>query len=332
MVKIWFNHWFSTAYNIITLIRKANPDFYIIGTNEKERSVLQTVCDEWYTEPVVKGDEYVDYCLRFCKEHQVTVFMPRREMISISRRKDEFEAAGVKVMVDDYEVVSMLNHKDQAYKGLLDLGITTIPEHYIVTDVQGFRDAYRTLSERYRDVCIKFVHDEGGKSYRLIDNTRKGYAALFKKQNTRMTFDAIEEALSERETFAPLMVMPNLSGNEVSVDCLMTAKGLIMLPRVKDPTRIERLCFDEDILAKTREIYDAVRLECPCNIQFKYLDGTPYFLEVNTRMSGGVQMACLASGVNIPDLAVNKLLGIDKDWEVCMEEKFVSHVELPVIL
>ena len=176
------------------------------------------------------------------------------------------------------------------------------------------------------------MHDEGGKSYRLIDNTRKGYAALFKKQNTRMTYDAIEEALSERVTFAPLMVMPNLSGNEVSVDCLMTAKGLIMLPRVKDPTRIERLSFDEDILAKTREIYDAVRLECPCNIQFKYLDGMPYFLEVNTRMSGGVQMACLASGVNIPDLAVNKLLGIDKDWEVCTEEKYVSHVELPVVL
>ena len=73
-------------------------------------------------------------------------------------------------------------------------------------------------------------------------------------------------------------------------------------------------------------------MECPCNIQFKYLDGVPYFLEVNTRMSGGVQMACLASGVNIPDLAVNKLLGIDKDWEVCMEEKYVSHVELPVVL
>ena len=116
MVKIWFNHWFSTAYNIIALNRQANPDFYIIGTNEKERSVLQTVCDEWYTEPVVKGDEYVDYCLQFCKEHEVTVFMPRREMISISRRKEEFEAAGVKVMVDDYEVVSMLNHKDWAFR------------------------------------------------------------------------------------------------------------------------------------------------------------------------------------------------------------------------
>ena len=332
MVRIWFNHWFSTAYNIIQMIREDNPDFMVIGSNENERAVLSAVCDEWYVEPQVKGDDYVDFCLDFCREHEITVFLPRREMLSISRRKSDFEAIGVQVMVDDYDKVSMLNHKDRAYRELKERGITTIPEHHIVTDVQGFRDAYDALKETYRQVCIKFVHDEGGKSFRLIDNNRKGYSSLFKKQNTRMTFAAIEEALSERETFSPLMVMPYLSGEEVSADCLMTAKGLIMLPRIKDATRVERLCFDEEIIRRTREIYDVVRLECPCNIQFKYLDGIPYFLEVNTRMSGGVQMACLAGGVNIPSIAVNKLLGIEKDWEVCREERYVTHVECPVIL
>ena len=36
------------------------------------------------------------------------------------------------------------------------------------------------------------------------------------------------------------------------------------------------------------------------------LDRIPYFLEVNTRMSGGIQMACYASGVNIPQLCIEK--------------------------
>ena len=332
MVKIWFNHWFSTAYNIITMIREDNPDFRIIGTNERERSVLSTVCDEWEVEPVLSSSDYVEYCLKFCKEHDVSVFMPRREMMAISRRKADFEAIGVKVMVDDYNMVSVLNHKDRAYKELKKRGVSTIPEYHIVTDVQGFRDAYADLIGRYRAVCVKFVHDEGGKSYRLIDNNRKGYTSLFKKQNTRMTFQALEEALSEREKFSPLMVMPHLSGEEISVDCLKTSKGLIMLPRIKDATRVERLCFDEDILLKTREVYDAVKLEWPCNIQFKYLDEVPYFLEVNTRMSGGVQMACLASNVNIPSIAVNKLLGIEKDWEIFGKEVLVTHVETPVLL
>lgn len=66
--------------------------------------------------------------------------------------------------------------------------------------------------------------------------------------------------------------------------------------------------------------------------QFKYLDGIPYFLEVNTRMSGGVQMACMASGVNIPSIAVNKLLGIEKEWTVRKDAVYVTHVETPVVL
>ena len=331
-VNIWLNHWFSTAYNIITMIKQENPDFYVIGTNENPHSVLSTVCDEWYTEPVLKGRSYVDYCLEFCVEHGIDVFMPRRELLAISKYKEEFERIGVKVMVDDYQIVNILNHKDLAYKELAKRGVSTIPAYRIVTSVADFEKAYSELKEKYREICIKFVHDEGGKSYRLIDNSRKGYTSLFKKQNTRMTYDAIVEALSERDEFAPLMVMPNLSGEEISVDCLQTQDGLIMLPRIKDATRIEKLCFDQKIIDLTREVYTAIQLECPCNIQFKYLDGVPYFLEVNTRMSGGIQMACLAGNVNIPSIAVNKLLGIEKEWTVCTEERCVSHIEVPVLL
>lgn len=189
-------------------------------------------------------------------------------------------------MVDDYDMVNMLNHKDMAYAELVKKGISTIPNYFVVTTVQEFRDAYVALKEKYREICIKFVHDEKEKSYRLIDNNRRGYAVLFKKQNTRMTYAAIEDALSGRDSFSPLMVMPNLPGEEIGVDYLMTSKGLISLPRIKDATRIERLCF-KDILKKTQEIYNAIKLEYPCNIQFKYLDGVPYFFEGNTGMSGG---------------------------------------------
>lgn len=332
MTRIWFNHWFSTAYNIMNMIKKAIPDTCIIGTNEKEYSVLSVMCEEWYQEPVLKSEEYVKYCLDFCKEHAIDIFLPRREMIAISKNKMLFEDLGVKVMVDDYEIVSILNQKDQAYRYLLAKGIRTIPDYYVVTVINDFERAYMNLKRKYREVCFKFVHDEGGKSFRVIDNRRKGYAELFRKQNTRMTYDMVMEALSEKEVFSPIMIMPYLSGEEISVDCLQTAQGLIMLPRIKDATRIERLCFDEDILKITKEVYDSVNLQWPCNIQFKYLDGVPYFLEVNTRMSGGVQMACVAANVNIPAIAVNKLLGKEIDWEICREERRISHIELPIII
>ena len=110
MVRIWLNHWFSTAYNIINLIKADEIDFYFIGTNDNEYAVYKTVCDEWYVEPVLKDEEYVEYCLSFCKEHSVDIFMLRRGMLAISNNKFRFENIGVKVMVDDFEIINILNH------------------------------------------------------------------------------------------------------------------------------------------------------------------------------------------------------------------------------
>ena len=72
-MRVWFNHWFSTVYHLIDMIKKAEPGKYtVIGTNEKGEAVYRCACDEWYTEPVgLSDEEYVRYCLDFCREHRV---------------------------------------------------------------------------------------------------------------------------------------------------------------------------------------------------------------------------------------------------------------------
>lgn len=332
MVKIWFNHWFNTAYSIIQLIKSGDEDFCVIGSNENEYSAMKNVCDEWYTEPILKDKEYADFCLNFCVEHKIDVFLPRRGMLSISKNKNEFEKSGVKVMVDDYEKIYSLNQKSEAYDLFKNNKMGYVPDYRIVTKLADFKDAYEFIKNKYAQVCFKFVKDEGGKSFRLIDNNRKGYTALFKKQNTRMTLSDVLAALSEREEFSPIMVMPFLNGNEVSVDCLNTPQGLIMLPRVKDNSKIERLRYDSEIMDITMDFQKKIGLECPYNIQFKYLDGVPYFLEVNTRMSGGIHMACVGSRINIPDIAVKKMLGRQSDWFNKQEEKMLAQTTVPIVL
>lgn len=332
MKRIWMNHWFSTALNIIDLLRQDNSDIYIIGSNENEYSVIKNGCDEWYQEPVLKDDEYVEFCIEFCKEHDIKFFLPRRGMLKISEQKSRFEEIGVKVMIDDYHIVSILNHKEKAYEFFKENAIGTVPDYYIVKTVDEFRDAYEKLLEKYKQVCFKFEKDEGGKSFRLIDNSRKGYVALFKKQNTRITLDDAIDALSEREVFSPIMIMPFLPDEEISVDCLNTSTGLIALPRIKGNAKYEVFRFDKEVIDICRDFQDKARLECPYNIQFKYLDGIPYFLEVNTRMSGGVQMSCYASGVNIPLLALKKLSGEAVKWSCRYEEKVLAQALKPVVI
>ena len=58
-----------------------------------------------------------------------------------------------------------------------------------------------------------------------------------------------------------------------------------------------------------------LQIDVPINIQFKG-DGEKYcLLEINPRMSGGLQLSCLATGINVPDIAVHQLLGEEKPWQ-----------------
>lgn len=66
MKRVWLNHWFSTAYNIINLIN-ADNNFVIIGTNESISSPIKSVCNEWYTERKLDDNSYIEFCLDFCR-------------------------------------------------------------------------------------------------------------------------------------------------------------------------------------------------------------------------------------------------------------------------
>lgn len=332
MTRVWFNHWFSTAYYLIELMKKDESDIYVIGSNRQIDSVISKVCDEWYKDADLSGEAYVDYAIDFCREHKIDVFVPRRQMVEISKAKKRFEDMGVKVLVDDYDTIELLNDKAKTYEYLRSCESLYIPEYFMVNNVEQFKEAYKALSEKYEQVCVKFVRDEGAMSYRRLVKQVSSFDKIRVYNGAEMEYQVYEEILAEKGEFDDLMVMPYLPGYEISVDCLSTDAGLIAIPRFKTSGRHEYVRFDEGILKMAEEIMVKTKLQCPCNIQFKLKDEIPYLLEINTRMSGGLQMGCMAAGVNIPNIALNKLLGKSKAWTIDKSEKTVSHIEMPVII
>ena len=47
-------------------------------------------------------------------------------------------------------------------------------------------------------------------------------------------------------------------------------------------------------------------------------------------MSGGVHMTCKAADVNIPYVAIMKLMGQDVKWSINRREVVISQVEVPL--
>ncbi len=333
MVRVWFNHWFSTSYRLISLMKQdEEEELYVIGTNLEPHSIIQKVCDEWYAEPRLDGEEYIDYCTAFCKEHNIDVFVPRRNMAEISKNIQRFHDIKVKVMVDDYDMIKLLGDKADTYAFFKDCAQIYIPDYYKVNTAAAFEQAYEALKSKYRQVCVKFVKDEGGMSFRKITQCADRFQRLRVYQGSEILYDEYIEILQSQESFDDLMVMPYLAGNEISVDCLNTEQGLIAIPRDKGAARHERVFYDEKLLDMVKAVMEKVKLEYPCNIQFKYMEDIPYLLEINTRMSGGLQMGCMAANVNIPNIAFNKLLGKSVMWKQQKKELFVSYIEIPDIV
>jgi predicted ATP-grasp superfamily ATP-dependent carboligase len=330
-MNIWFNHWFSTAYHIINLIKKDQDiNFFVVGTNDQEDSVIKKACDLWEVEP--KGlpeKEYIDYSLEFCQRNKIEIFVPRRNQFIISKNIKLFDKIGVKVLVErDAEKLQILQNKKLTYELFNDLELGYVPEYYTIKSSEEFKNAYLKLKENNDKICFKFVKDEGGLSFKVIDNN---IDILYSASATKVSFADIMNHLEKRKQIPEIIMMPYLSGKEISVDCLNTADGLIAVPRFKTKGRTEVIKYDNEIMNISGAFFDKYGIQCPCNIQFRYHNNNLYLLEINTRMSGGIQYSCLASGINIPNIAINQLIGIHKKWIGNNEEKKVSYIEEPIL-
>lgn len=337
MKKIWFNHWFSSAYRIIELLRKEYKDnCYIIGTNDKEYCVYQKVCDLFEVEPIFENsNDYINWALTFCKEKEVNIFFPRRNMVAIAERKKDFENIGVTVILSaDFETMELFNDKAKAYIDIKEKNICPIPDFEIVNNVEDFISAYTKIKETHPTdrVTFKYSVGEGATSFRVIDDNVNTINVLDTGAGLKMSYNDAVALLKTEKTFNDLMVMPYLKGPEISIDCLNLRNQFIGICRNKIGSRVTEIYQDEELLKLAENIAKEYNLYGPFNIQFRLHNNIPYLLEVNTRMSGGIHSSCL-TGVNIPYLAVENALGNSIDIVEYNKEKFkISQVETPIIL
>lgn len=335
-VRIYFNRWFSVAYHYMNLIRN-NEDgmqFEIYGTHSDPANMALQGCDHAEQEPKVTGMEYVEFCLDFCSRHQIDVFIPRWNMLDISRNIHLFEANGTRVMVlSDTELLEQLMEKDRFYQSVRELGIMQIPEYYAVSNADQFSKAYEALVDQGFKVCFKPCNGEGGMGFRVIDNSRNPLQELFGHAQNRISYEDAYLTFSSVESFQNIMVMELLEGYEYSIDCLADREGQLLaaVPRRKAGGRLRLLEENTELLQIAADVAAAYRIPYNFNIQMKYNSGVPKLLEINPRMSGGLHTSCL-SGINFPYLAVRLALGLGVGELQPQYGILASHVEQPLVI
>ena len=337
MTRIWFNHWFSTAYHLIQLMRQGSDEpICVIGSSRNDYAIYRRVCEEWYMEPEIQSDEaYVSFCLEFCRQHEVDIFVPRHRITAISGQLDSFKKIGVSVLCgNNPERMQVLESKQKTYAFFAEQGLRDcIPEYMAVHSFEEFCMAYETLNAKGYRVCYKLAEDEGAITFRVIDNSLEQPSALYSRPNTKVTLSAAKSILQGYDFSVPMLVMPYLEGPEISADCLSTAKGNILIPRYKTDHRYSIVKFNPEIMSLSNRVMDVLSLNAPLNLQFRMHQCKTFLLEINPRMSGGLQLSCLATGINLPAIALQQLLGKDLPWHYPdFEEQRVAHIETPICL
>jgi biotin carboxylase len=336
-MKIWFNRWFTTVSHYIDMIRD-NEDhrkFIIYGTHPNKDALYLQNCDYAFVEPDISGDVYIEYCLDFCQKHKINIFIPRKENVLISKRLADFEALGVKVLVcPDAGLMETLDNKAAAYQALSnEVSIFSIPDYYIVNNINEFHEAYTKLKDKGHEVCFKPVIGEGANGFRVIKDKIESIDQLFHQGiGYRIPYKYACDILRQQETFPDLMVLEFLEGREYSIDCVGSQDKLYAaIPRMKGDGRVRELVESVELIQLAHRFHQVYKLPYVFNIQVKYSKGVPKLLEINPRMSGGMHVSCL-SGINLPYLAIKILLGekIEK-----LKPRFgirASHIEKEMIL
>jgi carbamoyl-phosphate synthase large subunit len=295
-----------------------NPAIHITAADANPDAVGRRLANGFVTIPFAKDDQFVDKVLAICREKNIHVLMPlvTKELLPLSLRSKEFEAAGTKVLVSSPESLEVANNKSRLYQFLEWRGVD-LPFYRVVESVEQFIDAAKELGYPGKETCFKPSESNGSRGFRIVTDKISKSDLLFnhKPVSTYMNFDEAVSILSS-SPFPELLVSEYLPGDEFSVDCLANhGETIIAVPRLRkrmiNGISVEgEFIKEESIINYCRQIIQELKLHGNIGIQVKQSTSGKYLLlEINPRVQGTIS-AALGAGVNLPLLAIKQELGL----------------------
>jgi hypothetical protein len=316
-MRIWFNRTFSSVHTALQLIRNADEahDYHLIYSASTAVPGGVNAAHQFELEPSGRsGEAYLDWCLDFCRRHEVGIFVPGKEASLISGARAQFAACGTRVLSVAAPAVLDLLHDKGRFYAEVDSPMAMPAEFRAVTNIAQFDAAYDTLRARHPVLCIKPAVSVYGLGFSRIDEVRSSAQILLEGSQYQIGLDDLRRGFAAMGEFRTMLLMEYLDGHEYSVDCLgNNGKLLCAIPR-KKPLRVgqgQEISLQQDILDATGKLAADYGLNGLFNVQFRESAGSLRLLEINPRMSGGIGMACLA-GPNLPYLAIR---GFDLGFE-----------------
>ncbi|MDR2208685.1 MAG: ATP-grasp domain-containing protein [Azoarcus sp.] len=315
-MRIWFNRAFSSIHAALRLIRENDTDgrYELVASHPNPHALVRLNAHHFFEEPDnLKGTGYLEWCERFCREQRIDIFVPGKEATALAAEHQRFAQAGTSILsCADQETLELIHDKHR-FSEKVRCESAPPPAGKVCSDLASFDVAYEKLAREHHVLCIKPAISVYGIGFRKICEDRSAFSIFAAGDVYQIDLTSLRNMLGAQETFAPLLVMEYLDGDEFSVDCIADRGVLKCAIARRKPSRSsggQIIDSREDIQRACRQIIAQFELNGFMNIQFREGCDGLRLLEVNPRMSGGIAMACLA-GPNLPYLG---LAGFDQGY------------------
>ncbi|AGX87256.1 ATP-grasp domain-containing protein [Candidatus Symbiobacter mobilis] len=308
-MRVWFNKTFSLVHTALRLLRTADPDqtFTLLASHPNPDAIVRLAADEFSPEPPGQGGaEYVDWCLGFCQQHRVDIFVPGKEATLLAGAQDRFAALGVRMLCCADGPTLQLLHDKARFCSTVRVPTAPPPLWHPCTTVAEFDEAWDALRGSVPTLCIKPSHSVYGIGFRKIRQDTTALGLYLGGSDYQIDLPSLRAILASQERFPTLLLMEYLAGDEFSIDCLAEAGTLHYAVIRCKPAKggsVQTIVDRPDLEEACRAIIAQFGLNGYVNVQCREGGAGPRILEVNPRMSGGIGMSCLA-GPNLPFLGL----------------------------
>lgn len=352
MVKVvYFNQWFSSISSVIEDIKNKHGNYVkVIGSSRNKDHVYKDSVDVFVHEDWVETKDkeesmrnYLNWVINLCKEYHVDYFFCKKHQDYIAKHKGELLEIGVFPLIEESDIVDLIDSKSSLYNRLAKNSTLKrfIPDYHVFRDIYSAIEYVQDNMNRNK-LCFKLDSDEGGASFRVIDDKEFNMNSLSMfRVNTMTTIDTIMLLDKINEDVNKIIFMEYLDSPEISIDCYDSKKGFIAICRSKDGKRKEHIFYDERLLKICKTIADELKLLFPFNVQFRVKHNQENkienlrLLEVNTRLSGGVYYE-VVKGLNIAEVSMLDMMNRHEMYDISnyinFKDYYVGHVEKAVLL
>lgn len=334
--RVWFNKSSSSIHGVLRQLRTGwGPGLILIGSHTRTDFGPLSECSIVEREPQrLAAEAYVNWCLEFCRRHQVQVFMPGHMREEIADARAAFELQGTRMIVaGDGATLRLLEDKGRLLESV-PAGVR-LHRFYRVRIWSEFEAACAALEQAGMRVCFKPATGIFGLGFYVLDDGMTPLKRLLRSDGHRISKAELRSVLEGAEAFPELLVMEYLDGAEFSVDVLAESgevkammcrrkplNGKVRLGRTSRTELVAEgqsqvMQHEPEVEAMVRLLVDRFQLGGLLNVQFRSRaerPEKPCLLEINGRMSGGLPYVAL-SGLNLPLLAVKAALREkDEPW------------------